>query len=111
MGGVLGNVCEGPEADIASHLADGFGDDPCPIAAFARLIRLLAGLVYLLSGAMAVRADILASSGRARVWIILRSVMFWRLRRHRSHVLFATHRTNSAGVIEAKSNKYCSASA
>ena len=58
-------------------LADRFGNDPCPVATVAGLIGLLACLVDLLSGPMAVGADILAGARRAGFWIILRSVMFW----------------------------------
>ena len=50
-------------------LANRFGDDPCPIAPFTGLIALLACLVYLLSGPMAVGADILAGARRAGFWI------------------------------------------
>ena len=63
-------------------LANRFGDHPCPIAPFTGLIALLACLVYLLSGPMAVGADILAGARRAGFWIVFRSVMFWCLRRH-----------------------------
>ena len=63
-------------------LANRFGDDPCPVAPFTGLIALIARLVYLLSGPMAVWADILAGARRAGFWIVLRSVMCWCLRRH-----------------------------
>ena len=82
MCGANHHICFGPKADIADaffftrYLANRFGDDPCPIAPFTGLIALLARLVYLLSGPMAVGADILAGARRAGFWIVLRSVMF-----------------------------------
>jgi hypothetical protein len=67
-----------------SRLANPLGDDPCPVAAFARLIASLTRLlVYLLAGSLAVRAGVLASAWRAGLRIIIGGVgPSWILRMH-----------------------------
>ena len=53
-------------------LTNRFGDDPGPVAAFAVYVAALARLlIYLLSGAPAVRADVLARARRAGLRMIL----------------------------------------
>ena len=50
-------------------------DFPCSVAAFARLIGLLARLVRLLAGPLALGADILACAGRALRRVVLGGVL------------------------------------
>lgn len=58
------------------ELANSFDDSSCSVAAFAGLFHRLARLlVHLLAGSVAIGANVLASAGCSRVWIIVRGVM------------------------------------
>jgi hypothetical protein len=74
------SFCSAPRT--TRRLADPFCNDPCSVAALARLVRRLASfLVHLFARPMAFRADVLAGPRRAGLRIIVgRVVPGWVLR-------------------------------